>query len=230
MKVLGISIRWALFFYLSSLAFYASAQDSLLLTKNFKFTDGIYFSFAAFKANQPDYALSELRAEIYTNPQNFMTHIQEIMIQTTDESVDTLKIDSLWGITIAGIPYIRLPKEKVDQKTWIFAGLQLRGKICYFSFENEYEREVIMPVYNPWTGRAFRSGVVKRTQKIKHEKMLHFETGDIRDFTIEAFKKWIQDDPKLLASVNKLSKEEIPEKLFKCMLIYVDRNQVYIEN
>ncbi len=236
MKQSKIFVQWALFFIFNGLLFSLSAQqdtiaaphDTLLLTKNFKFTDGIYLSFESFQANQPDYALSELKAELYTNPQNFMTQVQQIMVPV-EEGFDTLSIEKVWGLSIAGIPYVRLPKGAVDKETWVFAGLQLRGKICYFSFEDEYEREMIMAAYNPLTGRPFRQGIVKRSQKVTFEKMLHFETGEIEDFTLSGFKEWIKDDQKLLASVNDLTPNEVQKKLFKCMLIYVDRNKVYLK-
>ena len=57
---------------------------------------------------------------------------------------------------------------------------------------------------------------------------MNFETGEVADFTIENFLKWILDDPRLIQSINELSQEEAQEKLFKCLLIYDDRNEVFV--
>ena len=57
---------------------------------------------------------------------------------------------------------------------------------------------------------------------------MHFETGEVKDFTVENFLQWIQDDENLVETIMELSEEERQEKLFKCLLIYVDRNEVKI--
>ncbi|MCB0644919.1 MAG: hypothetical protein KDC44_24905, partial [Phaeodactylibacter sp.] len=102
------------------------------------------------------------------------------------------------------------------------------GKICYFRYENLESRSIPMVAYNPATGKPFREAVVQRNVLVTYEKMLHFESGEIRDFTVENFLAWIQDDPELTASVRELGPDEILEKLFKCLLIYDDRNLAYI--
>lgn len=70
--------------------------------------------------------------------------------------------------------------------------------------------------------------MIEREMDIKVEKMLHFQTGETADFTVGNFRKWILDDPRLIQSINELTPNEAQEKLFKCLLIYDDRNEVFV--
>jgi len=207
----------------------ASAQiDSLILTKNYQFNDGVYMSFESFQSNTPDYKWDELKANLVTNPQTFLTQIQFVFIKNESGNIP-LEIDKIWCVSLAGIPYLRIRELEPKKDMVPFAGLQLRGKICYFSFEDLRMVQIPMHAYNPYTGIPFRSGVVERKKNVTFERILNFETGEIVELTVENLKKWIQDDKKLLDTMNSLSHEEVEDKLFKCLLIYDDRNVVRIK-
>ena len=96
-------------------------------------------------------------------------------------------------------------------------------------FEDYRLVQIPMHAYNPYTGIPFRSGIIERKKNLKIEKILNFETGEIADLTVENIKKWISDDQKLLDTMNELSAEEAEDKLFKCLLIYVDRNVIRVK-
>ncbi|MFQ5447191.1 MAG: hypothetical protein ACE5FF_09665 [Saprospiraceae bacterium] len=208
-----------LLFHLAALPSFG--QDSLTVTKNFHFTDGVYLSFEEFQANRPTYRMEDVDAYFFTNPQTFLTQVEAIVIKNSDLHVDT---GSIWAISIGGIPYVRLPKGEINKELPTFAALKLRGKICYFTYPDWRNRKVHIAAYNPLNGRPFRTGTVEREQEVVVEKMLNFETGEMADFTLENFLSWIQDDPALVETVKELPPEEKQEKLFKCLLIYVDRN------
>ena len=123
---------------------------------------------------------------------------------------------------------MRITQYRNDTEATAFAGLRVRGKISFFSYEQELERDVEIKAYNPLTKKPFRQGKVSRKERVLVEKMLHFENGLIEDFNYVNFLLWIEDDPKLKESVFDLSPSEIKEKLFKCLLIYDDRNLVYV--
>ncbi len=222
-KVLVISCLLSVF------SFKALAQkDSLILTKNYQFKDGVYLSFEAFQSNTPDYKWEELRANLVTNPKTFLTQVQYIFIKNEKEDI-RLDLNNIWCVSLGGIPYLKLPNDAIQKDLTTFAGLQLRGKICYYSFEDYRMVKIPMHAYNPYTGKPFRSGIVEREKQLKFEKILNFETGEIVDLTVENLKKWIVDDQKLLDTMNSLSYEEVSDKLFKCLLIYVDRNVIRIK-
>jgi len=214
---------------ISLFAFDVSAQeDSLILTKNYHFNDGVYMSFDAFQSNTPDYQWSELKANLVTNPQTFITQIQYIYIKRKEKEIP-LDLDEIWCVSLAGIPYLKLQEGDTKKYLTTFAGLQLRGKICYFSFEDYRLVQILIHAYNPYTGIPFRSGIIERKKNLKFEKILNFETGEIADLTVENLKNWITDDQKLLDTINELTLEEAEERLFKCLLIYDDRNVIRIK-
>ncbi len=204
-------------------------EEGTVLSKNFSFKDGVYQSFEEFQANDPTYDWEEVQATVFSNPQNFMAQVQYIK-KGTDTEAEDLNLEDIWGISLGGIPYIRLPKGTVDKSLTVFAGLRLRGKICYFNFENEVNRKVEMPVYNPVNKYVYRTVWIDRVVSVTYEKLLHFETGEVVDFTPATFRQWIADDPRLVETLDDMSPSELKEKLFKCLLIYVDRNQVEISN
>ena len=204
------------------------SAEGQVISKNFQFTDGIYLSHEAFQRNQPDYLLEALKANLFTNPQTFMTQVDSVSV-LVNGSYQDLEPRAIWIICLGGIPYIRLPEGAVNKDLTTFAGLQLRGKICYFRYENLESREIPMVAYNPATGKPFRQAVIQRNVLVTYEKMMHFETGEVLDFTVEHFLGWIQDDPELTLSVRELGPDEAREKLFKCLLIYDDRNLVELK-
>ena len=54
------------------------------------------------------------------------------------------------------------------------------------------------------------------------------ETGKIQPFGRATLQAWIEDDAQLWRTVSELTEAEAAEKLFKCLLIYDDRNQVLV--
>jgi hypothetical protein len=202
-----------------------NAQDSVVLSKNFLFNDGLYFSFEAFKSNRPGLRWEETEPVLTVNPQTFLCQIERI---TLKENQRELNLAELYAVCIEGIPYVRIPDAEIHKDLPAFAPLKLRGKICYFTYPDWRSQEFEIAAYNPLTGRPFRKGTVIREKEQVLEKMLYFETGEMLDFSIENFLKWIQDDPQLVGTVHQLPEEEKQEKLFKCLLIYVDRHPVHI--
>lgn len=211
------------------LPFYAlglSAQtDSVLVTKNFKFNDGVYRSFADWRHNRPNWAWDSLDVVSATNPNTFLTQVEYIRFSDGR----SLPLDSIWGLVINGIPYVRLPKGSVDKPLTSFAGMRVRGKIAYYNYEVTEEEMVEIRAYNPVTGVPFRKGKVKRETKALREFMIHFERGETVVFNRENLMAWIADDARLAEAVAALPEEDLEEKLFKALLIYVDRYPVYTQ-
>ena len=201
-------------------------DDAVVLTKNFKFNDGIYLTYEDFKKNKPSAKWEELKTDMFVNPQRFSVKVHTINWKSTEKQ--PLSLDQIWGIAIGGIPYLQLRERQMVNGLREFIGLELRGKICYFSFPEPVKRKIKMPVYNPLNGKPFRVAYIEREVDVKQERMMNFESGEIVGFTVDNLKAWILDDEKLLKIINELSEEKAREKLFKCLLIYVDRNEVKI--
>lgn len=200
-------------------------SDSVLLTKNFKFKDGVYMDFAAFQQNTPTYSWVQLDGSLVTNPQTFITKVDYLYFKgNRDRELD---LSQVWGLCLGGIPYIRLDEKENEAGVVAFAGLRVRGKICYFSFEEEITRMVVVKAYNPVTGRPFRSGEVPTQETVVRERMLSFENGEIETFNLDNFLRWIADDRQLRNTLVDMPREEAEDKLFKSLLIYDDRQAVY---
>lgn len=210
--------------FLAFLLPWALAAQPALVTKNFRFLEGIYLTHSSFRNNAPDLSWDQVQAKWYTNPQTYLTQVEYISM----EGQGSLSPDSIWGLCIQGIPYIRLSREWIQKELATFAPIQLRGKICYFEFDRRDTTEVLITAYNPANGLPFRKGTIRKTSDVTCPKMLDFETGAVADFNRENLVAWVVDDPELVEAVLAIREEELKVKLFKSLLIYVDRNNVYI--
>jgi hypothetical protein len=201
-------------------------QDKTVITKNFKFKDGIYTSFVHIQQNKPDWVWEHVETNLVTSKNSLQTQIEFIRLKKTQLPIP---IDSIWGIVIDGIPFIKLPKEYQKKTLPVFSGLVLRGKICYFQFEDIEEKKVPITAYIPETGQPYATRNVSQKHNITREKLLIFDTGEIADCDIQNVKKYISDDKDFLSTVDNFDQKEIKEKLFKCLLIYNDRNPVFLK-
>lgn len=207
--------------YLSNL----QAGDSILVTKNYKFQDGLYLDFDQWKTNTPEWTLDEVDLNYFLNPLNHTLKIASVSLGDTGKFISP---DTLWGVALDGIPFIRVGQGQGLERTIPFSSIRVRGKISYFMYEEVISRKVPIAAYNPLNGIPFRSGEVEQKEVFWRERMIHWQTGEVRDFDKSNFLEWIADDPPLVRSVEELEGEEIAEKLFKCLLIYDDRNPVFI--
>ncbi|MCO6480550.1 MAG: hypothetical protein J5I94_28160 [Phaeodactylibacter sp.] len=218
---LRLWLYFTLFFY-GALA--AAQPDSVQVTRNFEFADGIYLSFEELQANRPSLKWEDVDAQLVASQQSFTAQVAYIRRKDGGE----LPPDSIWGLCLQGTPFIRLPDTAMGREAMAFAGLRVRGRICYYTYEVEETRMVEIAAYNPLTGRPFRKGAVSKQVALVREKMLHFENGRQAAFSRENLLDWIKDDPQLWRTVADLSDEEAQEKLYKCLLIYDDRNPAYV--
>ncbi|MEZ4934150.1 MAG: hypothetical protein R2788_18750 [Saprospiraceae bacterium] len=220
-------MKYLLVNLLVSFSIIAAAQDSsIVVTKNFQFKDGIYLSFEEFQMNSPTYLIDEIFIHSFTNPQTFLTQVDSVFHIKEKKEIDPEKI---WAICMDGVPFLKIPKKEVHKELPSFAALKLRGKICYFTYPDYRIKKVPVAAYNPLTGRPYLRGEVERDEKVVIEKMFHFETGEIVDFNVDNFLKWIQEDRHLVETIERTPIEEVREKLFRLLLIYVDRHETKIK-
>ncbi len=214
----------ASFLFLTTTAMQAQS-DSILLTKNFEFKDGIYLSLNALHRNAPDYTWDELDAVLTTSARTFVTKVVKIK----KKSGETLDLRKMLAISLEGIPYVNAGIPTAEEEAFIFAGLKARGKISYFSYEIDTTEMVEISAYNPLTRKPFRKGKVPVKSSMTVEKIFYFPDGRIANFNRERLLDWIGDDKQLWNTVNELGSNPDKEKLFKCLLIYDDRNAFYMQ-
>ncbi len=199
-------------------------ENQEVVTKNYKFNDGIYFSFSDFQQNHPVLRWEEIQGNLFSNPEAFIVKAEILKQKSLGPTAENL-IDSIWGFTIGGIPYFKVEKERNNPLT-IFAGMRVRGQLCYFTYEIREEKDIVFSAYNPVTAQPFRSSVEKRNFKIKKEKILLLKTGEVLDYNFENMMICLQDDPTLVRALNQVEDYELEEKMFKCLLIYNDRHVI----
>lgn len=203
----------------------AQTADSLLLNKDFIFEEGVYLSFGNWQQNRPDIAWENLDGNLVINPRTGMARV-EYLRQT--ETGDTLDLENAWGLVYDGTPYIRLPTDSVPSPLSTFAAIKVRGKLCFFSYETRVTRLIPMAAVNPVTGTAFRRATVERTQTERRERLLDFGTGEIVPFNQHHLLQRTADDRGITRTIEWIEPAELSEKLYKCLLIYDDRNPVYV--
>jgi hypothetical protein len=206
-------------------AMLAAQSSKAPLDKNFAFKDGVYLSFEQFQQNTPALGWDEVEALLVSNMQNYSAQAEYIR----RKGGDTLAVEEIWGFALEGLPFIRITDTLSRKRAIAFAGLRVRGRICYFTFETEKIEQIPIAAYNPLTGKPFRKGVASRKAMVLQERILHFETGELRPFGRAALLDWMADDRQMQRTVEEMTEEEVAEKLFKCLLIYDDRNPVWIE-
>ncbi len=200
------------------------SQDSLRVSKNFLFKDGIYLSLESFQNNQPDYRWEEVESNLFANPQTFLATVDFIKVNNGD----SLILEDIFSLSLSGIPYIYLEEAPSYKDLTTFVALRVRGKICYFTYADSKSVRFPMSAYNPLNGKPFRTAVIEREQDVVIEKMMLFATGEVTDFNKINLLDWIQDDAGLSKAVAELTPQETKEKLFKCLLIYDDRHEIFV--
>ncbi len=220
----------ATFFLMTTIALSAQSGDSLLLTKSFLFKDGVYLSLDALHRNAPDYAWDDLEALLTTSARTFVAKVARLKTK----SGETIDLHSVLAISLEGVPYVRVAAQAREveppsrEQAVLFAGLKVRGKIAYFSYETDTTELVEISAYNPLTKRPFRKGNVPVKSSVTVEKIFYFPDGRIADFNRDRMLEWIGDDKQLWNTVNELGDDPTREKLYKCLLIYDDRNGFYM--
>ncbi len=228
-RVKQILLKQIIFISIFLLPQILPAQDSVWVTKNFQFEDGIYLSLEEFQRNHPSIRWEQVESNYFVNPQTFLVQLAYLRKKGM-ERADTLNLKTIWAISIDGIPYLRLQENDIHKELTTFAALRVRGKICYFAYPDSRSKKVKISAYNPLNGLPFRTAELDREEEVLIKKMMRFETGEIKDFTLPDFMGWIEDDPILKSTIEELSAEEAKEKLFKSLLIYDDRNAVYLKS
>jgi hypothetical protein len=203
-----------------------AAQKTTVITKNFKFHDGVYATYSDWQKNKPTLVWDSLETNLAVNPKTLFMQMEFAKHKKTKHAIS---LDSIWGVVVDGIPYIKLPKQELEKPAYCFAGLVLRGRLCYYNYEIIKHSQVPITAYIPQTGEPYITKNVSKEQTIVREKLMNYETGEVFDLNLNTFKKLISDDKDLVSTVNDLKTNELKEKLFKCVLIYNDRNPVYIK-
>jgi len=200
-----------------------SAQEKL--SNSFSFDNGIYATFEEFKNNEPSISWSDVHSDLIILEELHKSKMGNVISSKDSSGID---MKNIWGFAVKGVPYKKILEED-ENGFYEFSGIQIRGKICYY----EYEETVLYPVevaaYNPLTGKAFRKKTVMREKVVTNKKMMNFSNGKSESFNMKNVRNWIADDEGLSLTFQEAKYEQKISKLLKYIQIYNDRNPIIIQ-
>lgn len=205
--------------------FSQTSQDSLPLNKDFQFTDGLYENVAQLRSNQPAVQLATLGGSLVFMENNMLLKIETLHPKGYPEEPYNLKAVEV--IAYQGLPFFRVDEDSLRGFT-VYAGLRVRGRLSYYSYEEIYTDSVLISAYNPATGKPFRQQQVSRDQVVEMRKVVDLSTGERFDFELENMYHLLADDPSLIKTLKSMPEEEAQEKIERFLLIYDDRNPLYL--
>lgn len=207
------------------LARVGAAQE---VTPTFTFEDGLYYGYSDFEANRPARSWKDLDVSLVTNPRTWITQVEYIRERPSGTPLD---VDQLWGFSIDGVPYIRIPADSIDKQLPSFAGLRITGAICYFQYETTKSKVFEMSAYNPLTGKPFRKGEVERNYVELKEWLLRFADGEIGPFNRTQLIEWTSRDQMIQLALRRLNErdENLEDQMYNLLLSYNKRHPAYIK-
>ena len=196
------------------------------LTNTFSFSNGIYKSFEEFKQNKPSVSWKNVTSDLVVLESVHKAKLGNLL-SVSDSS--KINIGNIWGFAVNGVPYKKVLDEE-ENGFFAFAGLQLRGQICYYEYDMVTQVPVEVSAYNPLTGKPFRTSIIMREKKERFKIMLDFKSGNEDVFSLESVEKWIASDKSLLETFNQTESADKKKKLLKFIQIFNDRNEVLIRS
>jgi hypothetical protein len=212
----------SLYFTLISGLSLSGQVDSLPLDADFVFQDGVYLTLQQLQQNQPVYEWKEVEARLAANRDKYFAQMEYLK----PRGLAAVPLTDVYAFVLKGLPYIRVVDTVKNEKAATFAGLRVRGKLCYYTYERQEPQTVEMAAYNPLTGNPFRKGRVQRERIRTIKRVLHFTTGQRVPLSREHLKALMADDQDMVRTVTELPEVGLGEKLYKCVLVYDDRNSI----
>lgn len=216
---------WGLCIALLTGFFGYGQEDSLPVNRDFLFTDGLYAELTDLPQNQPTRALLGIDGQMVLQQEDYSLKVERLHPKGRPELA--IDLNSVAAIVIKGIPYLRVQVDTVHGFTE-YAGLRVRGRLSYFTYEHNGQDSVLIKAYNPATGRAFRQQKVVRPKKETRELVLNLATAEILDFTPENMERLMANDEQLLQTLRSLDEEEVASRLYRLLLIYDDRHPLLL--
>jgi len=198
-----------------------SAQKNL--TQAFKFESGVYLTFEEFQKNTPTYEGAHIEGNFFINEKTKQAKVEYIKLKGAKVN---LNLDTIWGLVIRGIPYVKTSPNLPKHNLKVFAAMEVRGNICYYAYDDIEEKEVTFKAYNPLVGKPFRTGKAMRKIPIIKEKMLRFTTGETADFNYQNMLNWTAEDSDIIQALKSLGATKAEDKIFDALLLYNDKYPV----
>lgn len=191
--------------------------SQIQLTNKTNFVDGVYHQ-QNWTTNQPDWSWEEVDTRLFINEKNGTAHIEYIKAKQPHQPIEVT------AIVKKGKLYLDIPNDESS----VLKKFKDYGALCYYEKDTTYVKDIEMSAYNPLTGRPFRTKTIQREITERQAFFYNVKTREYQPLTLENLLKAISTDKKLTKSILALPPEEARQKLYKTLLIYNDRNPIYI--
>ncbi|NJM15437.1 MAG: hypothetical protein HC896_08735 [Bacteroidales bacterium] len=221
-SALKIIMTCFLFFY--PLYVGAAAADSsqkALFSPDFRFADGVFFSFEQVKLNEP-VAKSRILTNTSFNDRDFFTDVtnqQSISFYDNAGAARKISVDKVWGYADNGRLYIQLHG--------VFSRITVVGAGCHFvALHTSYSSNYDPYMYGTY-GYGYQPQVINKNTELR-QYLLDFSTGKIYDYNYNSLEVLLMNDPELHDEFVKLRKRKKKQLKFYYLRKYNERNPVYI--
>ena len=222
-------IKCSVFLFLL-VPFRAAAQkDSVIMVKftpEFEFTDGIFLNFQQVRVNMPIPKSRLLSESIYDDRTffDYITKAKSISFYDRVGLKQMVRAKDLWGFSRNGVLYIRMGEN--------YHRITIVGQICHFvATVTTYDTRAYDPYYySPNNYYNYRYGGLPTTTSSSEMRqyLLDFNTGEVRDYTIETLELLLMQDPELHDEYSQLRKKKKKQTKFLFMRKFNEKNPLYI--
>lgn len=216
----------------------ARAQEGEMVefTPDFRFNDGIFFTFEQVRANEPvskakiltsaDYNDRDFFKKVFENENIYYYNAMGIRQEVSKENI--------WGYSRNGILYIQV-QGGFNRITYV-------GNICHFvaditSYDRRYygsPYNYYDPYYSPYSYNSYyspyympyRPTTVSRNELVQY--MIDFETGNRIEYELKNVEAVLSKDPELYDEFMKLRRKKKKQMMFLYLRKYNEKHPLYL--
>ena len=220
------------------------AAQPLPIDNDYRFRDGLYQTAAQWRADAPCLPAEQCRVGLAPGSSFEVLQVQQVKIRV-GEGWQPLPLDSLWGLTLEGEPYICMGR---GASAAYFQRIFQLGRISFFAYRKP--EPIAAPARRNRAVKTYQDGTQEmqglllnqsrilhpdsarskrhNQKKIATSWLLFAPDGRLLEATPENLRLLLADDPELAAE---FARENEPEsRVFSYVLRYNQRNIYYPEN
>lgn len=203
---------------------YTQQTDSIRkvkLTNEFKFKDGLFFSFDQVKNNSPLAKSRIITLYDYSRKDFYDLILKNEALSFYDNNgvKQTFSTSNIWGYSKDGVLFVKVEEE--------YNRVTIVGAICHFvaiitSYEPSY--------YDPYRYNLYsnNSTTMTHTSKEMRQFVIDFKTGNILDYNVESVEALLMYDEKLYDEYISLKKKDKKNLKFLYIRKFNERNPIYL--
>jgi hypothetical protein len=188
-------------------------KDSVLYTKDFKFREGIYISYEAFRNNDPvprSSLVTTIDSSRLDQIRLLVHEEKKIKYRNSAGKIEEVPTLSLWGFSENNGVYINYNAG--------FFRIVVMGSLCHFTATYTDYRTT-----DPTATQTEWQYPVETTRQY----VLDIKTGQVIDFNLPSMETIFQRDPVINAEFTALHKRKKKELLFYYLRMYNERHPLY---